>query len=245
MNENIRKLLPYGLVLASFGVFCFIMVLIFDSILMPSIIKEEDNVKVPELIGKSLTDSESLIAESGLKIAKITEQSSTEYPQGIIINQEPKGGVEVKAGRGIYLTVSTGATASNVPNVTGISLREARMAIMNAGFRVGNITYSPSDLYGSDTIISQGIRGNSAAEPGSSVDLIVSKGSETQVQVPNIVHSDFADVAGLLEESGLILGKVEKKEGSGTFMPNTVISQKPEAGALVAKGTAVSVVITK
>lgn len=245
MNENIRKYLPYGLVLLSFGVFCFIMVLIFDSILMPSIIKEEDNVKVPELIGKSLTDAEALISQSGLKVAKITEQSSTEYAQGTVINQEPKPGVEVKSGRSIYLTVSTGTNSSNVPNVSGISLREARMALMNAGFKVGNITYSPSDLYGPDTIISQSIRGNTAAEPGSSVDLIISKGSEAQVQTPNLVHSDFADVAGILEESGLVLGKVDKKEGNGTFMPNTVISQKPEAGALVAKGTAVSIVITK
>jgi eukaryotic-like serine/threonine-protein kinase len=245
MNENIRKLLPYGLVLLSFGLFCFIMVLIFDSILMPSIIKEEDTIKVPELIGKSLTDAEGIVAQNDLKVAKVTEQSSTEYPEGTVINQEPKPGKEVKAGRGIYLTVSKGASGSNVPNVTGISQREARMALMNAGFRVGNISYSPSDLYGSDTVISQSIRGNTGADPGSSIDLIISKGAEMQVQVPNLMHSDFADVAGMLEESGLILGKVEKKDGNGTFMANTVVSQKPEAGALVAKGTVVNIVITK
>jgi len=245
MNENIRKLLPYGLVLLSFGVFCLLMIIIFDAILMPSLIKEEDTIKVPDVTGKTLTEAEGTLTENDLKVAKVIEQNSIDVPEGTVISQDPKPGMDVKVGRAVYLTVRKGQSNSNVPNVTGLSQREARMNLMNAGLTVGNITYTSSELYGPDTVISQSIRGNTPASSGQPVDLIVSKGSETQVQVPNILNSDFNEVQSILQESGLVLGTVEKKDGGGTYLPNTVIGQKPQAGKLVPANTPVNIVVTK
>ena len=64
-------------------------------------------VKVPEITGKSLNDSEKDLAMLGLKIKKRADRPSTEAP-GTVIEQLPKPGETVKTGQMILVVTSKG-----------------------------------------------------------------------------------------------------------------------------------------
>lgn len=64
-------------------------------------------IKVPEIIGKGLSESEKELAHLGLKIKKRADRVSAELP-GTVIEQLPKAGETVKPGQLILVVTSTG-----------------------------------------------------------------------------------------------------------------------------------------
>lgn len=72
-------------------------------------------VKVPELVGKNVTETEKELASLGLKVKKRAERVSAE-PIDSVIEQLPKPGETVKTGQVIYVVTSKGGgTPSDVP----------------------------------------------------------------------------------------------------------------------------------
>jgi beta-lactam-binding protein with PASTA domain len=64
-------------------------------------------IKVPEITGKDLSDSEKELASLGLKIKKRADRISAEQP-GTVIEQLPKAGETVKTGQLILVVTSKG-----------------------------------------------------------------------------------------------------------------------------------------
>lgn len=74
-----------------------------------------EEIRVPEITGKSFTESESELASLGLMIKKRAERVSTE-PPNTIIEQLPKSGETVKSGQTIRVVVSrAAATGEEAP----------------------------------------------------------------------------------------------------------------------------------
>ncbi|MCC6452571.1 MAG: PASTA domain-containing protein [Acidobacteria bacterium] len=72
-------------------------------------------VKVPELVGKNVTETEKELASLGLKVKKRAERVSAE-PIDSVIEQLPKAGETVKTGQVIYVVTSKGGgTPADVP----------------------------------------------------------------------------------------------------------------------------------
>ncbi|MBX3283449.1 MAG: PASTA domain-containing protein [Acidobacteria bacterium] len=72
-------------------------------------------VKVPELVGKNVGESEKELASLGLKVKKRAERVSAE-PIDSVIEQLPKPGETVKTGQVIYVVTSKGGGApTDVP----------------------------------------------------------------------------------------------------------------------------------
>lgn len=72
-------------------------------------------VKVPELVGKNVTETEKELASLGLKVKKRAERVSAE-PIDSVIEQLPKPGETVKTGQVIYVVTSKGGgTPTDVP----------------------------------------------------------------------------------------------------------------------------------
>lgn len=68
-------------------------------------------VKVPELIGKSEGDAEKLLGAEGLRLKVRTRTTDEKIQANLISEQIPNGGVTVKAGQVVTVTVSTGIEA--------------------------------------------------------------------------------------------------------------------------------------
>lgn len=95
------------------------------------------------------------------------------------MSQDPAAGSNADKGTKINITISDGKgkDKGTVPSVTGKSLEEAKAAIRNAGFSVGNITYDESNVYGNGYVMWQQYAANTSLEKGQTIDIEVSKGA--------------------------------------------------------------------
>jgi beta-lactam-binding protein with PASTA domain len=90
-----------------------------------------EQVTVPDVIGLSGDSAESSLAAEGFGVA-VQEQESAE-PEGEVIAQSPGGGTEVDRGTTVTITVSTGIEQVDVPDVIGLTPRDAEGQIRSAG----------------------------------------------------------------------------------------------------------------
>lgn len=244
MNEKIKKLLPYVIVLVSFSVTVFLIVLIVDLVFLPSLIHNREVVKVPDVVGKDVKVAVRMLEDVGLIVSKINETNSDKIPKGIVISQTPRANMEVKQERSVYLTVSLGQELVDVPYVIGIPLRTARVNLTNKGISIGNVEYLFNDTYGADTVISQSISSSTKVNFGSSINLVVSKGPENIVKVPNLIGSNYEEALKVISEIGLVVGNISY-EKHHTYIENTIINQKPEPGSTLRKSEKIDLIISK
>lgn len=244
ISEKYRKILSYVYVVGGFFAGLLLLWLLMDSVILPWLVKDREIVKVPDFVGKNIYDAKRTINDSKLDLYKIIESYSDNSPKGTVINQVPKPGQEVKVGRSVFLTISRGKELVTVPYFVGYPVRAARLMLIKAGLAVGNISYDYSDMYGSDTVISQKILSGNSVGYGALIDFTVSRGSNQQIMVPQLVGSDVKDAEKLLLDCGLQLGNITTKKHD-TFIENTVIGQTPEAGELVNKNTKIDLITTK
>ena len=211
---------------------------------MPLLVHNTETVQVPNVIGKSYDDAQTIISSKELKFIKSGEQYSDNVIPNTVINQIPKSGTEVKVGRSIYLIISKGRETLEVPYIIGKSLREARVTLIQNGLALGNVVYVASDSIGFDTVISQSIGNDRKIPAGSPINIIVSKGSENFVKVPNLVGLSITDAQALLTESGLTIGNIFYGK-SETYLSGTVIDHSPVAGELAKQNSSINLTITK
>ncbi len=238
-----KKLTPYIIASLGFLLTVLLITILLDSVIFPALIHDKEKIKVPNLVGKSITEAEKLIFENELSIGKVNEQFNEKIPQSVVINQIPSAGAEVKAGRAIHISVSKGKEMVKVPYIIGQNIRTARISLKNLGLEVGDIRFDFNDVYGADTVAEQLLSSGRDVPYGTPVDIVVSKGSENQVKVPNITRKTLEEARAILEESGLSVGEIASKFHE-TYLPNTVISQIPAAGELAIKGDLINIVIS-
>lgn len=111
----------------------------------------------------------------------VEEQYHDTIISGYVISTSPAAGSSVKAGDTITLYVSLGQEVRNtiVPNVVGMSEREAMHTLLGNNISLGKVTYQQSDLP-EGTVISQSKNPLTEVPIGSTkIDLVVSAGNGT------------------------------------------------------------------
>lgn len=133
---------------------------------------------VPNLVGQNYKKVEKDLKKAGYKLGIVKSETSNK-PEGTILSQDPAAGSNADKGTKINITISDGKgkDKGTVPSVTGKSLEEAKAAIRNAGFSVGNITYDESNVYGNGYVMWQQYAANTSLEKGQTIDIEVSKGA--------------------------------------------------------------------
>ena len=97
-----------------------------------------EKIEVPNVVGKSLYDAETMLKDRGLLAMVVDSVYDKRAPKGSVLEQTPKSGFEVKGGRMVYLTVNLkGEPMVQLPDVVGHgSLREAVALLQSLGFKL-------------------------------------------------------------------------------------------------------------
>lgn len=132
---------------------------------------------VPNVVGMNYDEVEKYLKKYGYKLGVVKEQTSTQA-EGTVLSQDPEGGADASKGSRVNIVISDGKgkEKGTVPSVTGMSLAQAKAAIANAGFSVGNITYDESNVYGNGYVMWQQYAANTQLDKGTTIDIEVSKG---------------------------------------------------------------------
>ena len=131
--------------------------------------KGGDQVDVPNVVGMSREEATTTLEQAGFAVQIATEEND-EYAAGIVCAQS----ATEKASRGstITITVSAGASTTEIPYVVGRSESSAYSTLTGAGFNVITVSVASSDPAG--TVVSQSDYGR--ATPGSTIQIEVSVG---------------------------------------------------------------------
>ncbi len=239
-----KGILPYLLILAGFGLGLVVLFFIFDKIIMPAVVSGSEIVEAPDVAGLKLEKAEKAIEDADLKTEVSVYKYSLEFGENEVMSQIPPGGVKVKTGRHIYLTVSKGKETVDTPYLLGKETHTARYLLSRKGLTLGSAEYEFNDSLPAGRIVRQNPKFGAETPYGSSINVVVSKGPETTTIVPNLLMTSFKDAETVLKDHMLILGEVEFVEDE-TYLPSTIITQSPPPGEIVLPQTPVNLSVTK
>ncbi len=206
-------------------------------------------VTIPFVVGESQEKAERQISRAGL-VPRIVLQSSPSVPAGDVISQVPWAGTQISLKTVISLRVSTGMQPPSapapskpamlsVPFVVGQSQQKAEQDVDRAGLTAKIILQSSTVPEGQ--VISQKPGPGTRVEPGGSVDLIVSSGTN-RIVVPNMVGRSRSLSETKLSLAGL--GSSITETSSDSVDAGMVISQNPAAGIRVQAESIVDLVVS-
>lgn len=210
---------------------------------------------VPNVVGTTQQAATTTLTGAGLKLGTVTMQASSSAASGTVISELPAAGTSVAAGISIALTVSSGPAQVAVPDVVGRAQDAASTAITAAGLKVGTTTSQASSTVAAGSIISESPSSGTQVAPGSSVDLVVSSGSDPGHTVGGIVIGLGSGVTAtvtngsdqvIVNGAGLAVGfTLPALLANGTTYNVSVTSSLPQScGVQNGSGTMGSVSVT-
>jgi eukaryotic-like serine/threonine-protein kinase len=130
-----------------------------------------EQVEVPDVTGLSRDSAEDLLVKAGLEVA--VEEQESEEPEDDVISQNPAAGTEVDRGATVTITVSTGIETVSVPNVVGLSRRDAIDQLRSVGLTATPREVDVSDPTQDGQVIDQRPAAGIEIEKGKSVVIMV------------------------------------------------------------------------
>ncbi|MEZ0163212.1 Stk1 family PASTA domain-containing Ser/Thr kinase [Kineococcus sp. LSe6-4] len=195
-------------------------------------------VAVPDLVGASQDSAEQQITDLGLT-PNVTQAADDTVDEGDVISTDPEAGTQVAVGGTVNVVVSSGPEAVQVPNVRGRSQEEARQALRQAGFEVGNVNTVDDASVGRDQVVSTDPAIGSSVPRGATVSIDVASG---QVTVPDVVGQSQSDAQERLNALGFNVNTRETSAQSDAE-PGSVVDQSLDAGTRVAAGSSIDLAI--
>jgi eukaryotic-like serine/threonine-protein kinase len=199
------------------------------------------NVSVPSVVGSTTAAAESALTSAGLTVGTTTSAWSNTVAPGHVVSTDPTAGASLASGGTVDLVVSKGVQPKTVPTLTGTSLGAAEAAIKSVGLTVGTVSHQYSTTVPSGRVISSQPTPGASTPPGSTVDLVVSKGP-APVAVPKVVGQTQAAATAALTAAGFKTSATTAY--STTVATGKVVSQSPASGTAV-PGSTVSLVVSK
>jgi len=226
--------------------FLFIMIVGASAYLtLTRIIKSEDTVVVPDLLGKNVVYVLELLTDLGLNTKVKGSEYSADVPENNVIFQEPEPGAEIKKGRDVRIIISKGAKSILMPNLNGLSLRQARIILEENSLRRGEISSTYSNTIRKDEIIAQIPSQGTLITRGQGVDLLVSMGIRPRAyKMPDLIGLSFNSAITMIESIDLVLGEIKTHFHEGKPL-HTVVAQESPSGYCVTQGSTVNIVINR
>ena len=128
----------------------------------------------------------------------------------------------------VYLSPSN----VKIPDVTGKTIAQARSAIETAGLKVGKEKDEYSDSVKKDSVIRTNPEAGTQRREGSTVDLIVSKGTKTFIMEDYKGQKRADAINNLVQKYKVSKGLIKTEEvESSEYAAGTVVDQTPAAGS--------------
>jgi serine/threonine-protein kinase len=190
---------------------------------------------VPSIANATREAAAQALTSAGFAVGAVTEASDEQVGKGSVLRwlyQGQENPAKVPKGSPIDLVVSSGPKPRSIPDLRNKDEAEARSQLEAAGLVVAR-----TDAYDDTVPVGKVVRTNppagGTANRGDTVTLVVSKGPEL-VEVPTVLGRTYDEALTILESAGLRGGSVS---GEGNIVSDT----NPAPGAMVRKGTVVSI----
>ncbi|MDO4589392.1 MAG: PASTA domain-containing protein [Fusobacterium sp.] len=203
----------------------------------------ETYYKVPNLKSLNLEEAEELLTSNDLNIRNMGDQFS-ELPVGEIFMQEPEAGSIVKKNRNIKVWVSKGEALVEVPQLVGMNFLDAKAIAEQKGLVVDRVA-STKAVMAYNEVIATDPNTDTLLKKGQKISFLINSSEQMmETKMPDIIGINLDEANDLLEESSLLLGKINYV--SLAEIPDGVIIETSlVSGRKVPAGTAIDVTVNK
>ncbi|MEZ7670658.1 Stk1 family PASTA domain-containing Ser/Thr kinase [Pauljensenia sp. 20925_1_34] len=201
-------------------------------------------VSVPNVVGLSQADAKSQIEAAGLEWELNPEKvASDTVEKDSVASTDPAGGAQAEKGSTVRVTISSGPDSVTLPdNLVGMSPDDARQAVEALGLKWEvNSSKVASDTVAEGKVAQTNPSPGSKVKAGQTITAYLSSGSD-QVEVPDLVGMSQDQARSALKAVGLELGNVTTVDSDKD--KDRIVSQDPETGSKVKKGTTIAVSIS-
>ena len=209
------------------------------------IIKSEETVIVPELVGKEVVYALELLTGLELDIKVKGSEYSSNVPKHHVIFQQPAAGAEIKKGRDVKIILSKGPETVILRDLIGLPAREARVILEDEGLCLGVVSRSFHPLTDTGHVIAQYPYGGGPIARSRCVDLLVSNGRRPESFIMPRMAGMPLDKAVLLLETQKLLFSVVPGKWDNRHHMDIILGQDPYAGARINRNTPVRLVVNR
>lgn len=209
--EFITKRPLWQNILIGFGISVFLlMVFLF---MLNRITNHGEYLVVPELKGKNYIQVQDELENLGFEVVIQDSIYVDSIAPNAIIKQFPEPEATVKVNRVIYLTVNcTVPPTITMPNLIGMSFRNAILELRSLGLKMGDTTFIPDIAKNAvKDQLSEGvqIKPGSPIRMGSKIDLLIGSGlGGAAVPVPDLFGLTYPEAQLVMELNGITPGVI-------------------------------------
>ena len=144
------------------------------------LVKEPDEVTVPDVTGKTKEKAEEALERVGLKLGAVTEEYSNTVDNGLVCDQSPNANTKTEEGTEVDIVISKGANTTaqeiTVPRVIFLTQEEAVRRLKELGLKV--VVEEKADRWvQKGYVIDQDPAEGATLREGSTITIEVSSGS--------------------------------------------------------------------
>ena len=197
-------------------------------------------VEIPDLTGSEQAQALEDLQNLGFKVG-IENSASSSVPAGSVIRTQPSSSTIINPDSLVTIIVSVGPEAYPIPYVLDIETERAVYVIEESGFTIGQLLEVNDDSIPRGFVISQNPVAGTKMSPGTTVDLVVSKGPSL-IEISDLSRKSPEDAIQILETLGFEYELIE--EYSENVELGLVSGTIPEAGEIVTPDQLIQVVVS-
>jgi len=205
--------------------------------LTPAPANAEDTtvLRVPDVVGLPEAEARGTIVATGLEFTVRGGLAHRDVPEGAVVAQSPMPGQFARPGAPVQVTLSRGPEIHTLPDVAGLSERQADIVLQRLGYEVV-IERRQDPMASGRAVETRPAAGSDLVVP-SDVVLVISEGAPL-VGVPDMLGMHIDDALKILAEARLELGSISF-DADAPEAPGRIVGQYPPVGYNLRAGDAV------
>jgi beta-lactam-binding protein with PASTA domain len=228
-----KKFLVYLLVIIAFFI---IGVVLANFVIMPSLVRQGEEIIVPNVCNLPLNTALEELKKCGLEGVVTEQRYDPVIEKNRVIIQEPLPDEKVKKTRIIDLTVSLGPETIKIPYLAGVDYEKGELIIRRYGLVIESVDSVFSDSVAQGRIVATIPGLGTEVTNGDSIHVVVSRG--LILKMPQLIGMQLQEAEEIVKKMGLVIGDIKEIEASGTS--GEIIVQNPEPGQTVKTGDVVN-----
>lgn len=208
LNFISRKPLWVHILLAIALVFIILFLFLWS---LGFVTRHGKTLTIPSVTGQSLQDAQKFLEEKGFE-TEIQDSVFVDTAAPLsVLRQFPEADAVVKENRTVYLTITRAvAPTIDMPNLEGMSFRNAEMILRQYGLKLEDTTFRPD--FAKNAVLEQQYNGDrikpgTKIRMGSGISLVLGSGlGLDEFSVPDMFGLTLNDARAYLDANGLNLG---------------------------------------
>ena len=197
-------------------------------------------IEIPDLTGSDQAQALEDLQNLGFKIG-IENAADASVPAGSVIRTQPPSNTIINPNSLVTIIVSVGPEAFPIPYIIEIETERAIYVVEESGFTLGQVLEVNDENIPRGFVISQNPIAGTKMSPGTTVDLVVSKGPSL-IEISDLSRKSPEDAIQILETLGFEYELIE--EYSEDVEIGLVSGTIPEAGEIVTPDQLIQVIVS-